>query len=590
MRSLAVATLVLSLGDSVLAEPASRAIRHSDIVFMYDSASMYEPYGCTVLGWAGWANAERVQTAHDKGVRQFTCSVGFLTEFKNVIDFDPDFLDAACRNFAGEPFVVPWLTDHIHMGRPAYWWCTNSPLYRRYLNTRLEQVMKVAPDGLHIDDYRGTSGSVTWLNGCFCKHCMAAFRSYLMEHAPGERLKALGIKDLTTFDYRQFLLDRGVKPEGYKKQRPKLPLAEAFHHFQVMANNAFVAEYRKRAEALRGKPLTLCVNSGLSNPHALVIAPQLSYFCCEVRHDASKRRTAKHPAYVYRLADGLDRPVASTAGGWDWAYVKEHNLPGLARTWIAMSYAFGHNLMAPHRQWCYTKKKGTHWYDGPTEQYAYMYRFVREHARLFDDYEAVAPVAVLYSNAARRQGRGNIEPICIALAEHNVPFTVVVAGDAWLDYRLDPKRLATFRTVIKPPVDLALDMRQQKALDTVAKQGRLITWPADKKPPEDLRKWITVEGSNDVWVLPRTAPGRKNAPTVVHVLNRSYDPSKDACVPQTKFRIRLANDLLGDRAFRKATLYAPKTAPVELALTPDPNAVVLTVPELGTWGVVELVP
>ncbi len=35
---------------------------------------------------------------------------------------------------------------------------------------------------------------------------------------------------------------------------------------------------------------------------------------------------------ILRLADGLDRPVTSTASGQDWAYVSEHSLPGLVRT------------------------------------------------------------------------------------------------------------------------------------------------------------------------------------------------------------------------------------------------------------------
>ncbi|MHC4177254.1 MAG: hypothetical protein ACYSWU_07095, partial [Planctomycetota bacterium] len=412
--------ILLVLGFAPAAESADtprRAIRRSDVVFMYDNPKMYEAYGCTVLGWSGRANAGHIRAAHSKGVRLFSTSVGFRTEFRRVIDFSPDFLDAACRNLAGEPFIVPWLWDHKYKDQPAWWWCTNSPLYRKYLDSRLVEVMKTEPDGLHIDDYTGTAGTVTWRSGCFCRYCLAGFREYLGKNVSKEKLAGVGITDPSTFDYRKFLLDRGVKPEEYNKRRSRLPLAAEFHDFHVKANNAFVAAYRKRAEQLRGKLLTLCVNSGLTRPETLVIAPHLSYFCCEVGHGASSRAVPKHPIYVYKLADGLDRPVTSTASGQDWAYVMEHNLPGLVRTWVALSYAFGQNLMAPHRQWCYDKRKGTFWYTGPAEEYAWPYRFVGRHARLLDRYEAVAPVAVVYDNAARRKGRGNIEPICTVLAE-----------------------------------------------------------------------------------------------------------------------------------------------------------------------------
>ena len=109
-----------------------RAIRHADVVFMYDNPAIYEAYGCTVLGWAGGASAGHIEEAHAKGVRLFSTSVGFLTEFSRVIDFCPDCLAAACRNYEGQTFVVPWLWDHKHKGQPAWWWCTNSPAYREY--------------------------------------------------------------------------------------------------------------------------------------------------------------------------------------------------------------------------------------------------------------------------------------------------------------------------------------------------------------------------------------------------------------------------------------------------------------------------
>ncbi len=594
-RAAALAFLLLVPGP--LPAQDRPTVRRSDVVFMYDNPKLYGDYGCTVLGWAGRGDAKRVEAAHAQGVRLFSASVGFRTEFAAMIDFTPDFLEARCRNLAGEPFIVPWLWDHKHKGQPAWWFCTNSPLYRRFLESRIERMMKAPLDGLHIDDYTGTAGAVTWLSACFCGDCMAGFRDYLAQRAARdemkEKLAALGIADLASFDYRRFLLGRGVKPEEYNRRRAGLPLAAQFHDFQVKAADAFVAAYRKRAEAIRGRPLALGVNSSLSDPTALVIAPQLSYFCCEVEHRAGQRALPWHPVYIYRLADGLGRPVASTAGGGDWADVSEHKLPGLVRTWIALSYACGHNFMAPHRQWCYTKEKGTHWYDGPTEEYAYLYQFVRENARLLDGYEAAAPVAVLYDNAARRKGLANIEPICAALAERNVPFTVLVAGDDWLDYRLDAERLARFRAVIVPedhdrsPIDAA----QKQLLEKVRAEGRLVVWPDDERLAKLVPAPVAVEGSDQVAVFPRTraaAGAEPAAPAVVHLLNRRYDGASDAMVPQEHFIVRLARDLFAGRTFTKAVLHAPKEPPQALEVTTEGPYLAVKIPRLVLWGIVEL--
>jgi hypothetical protein len=565
-------------------------LRRSDIVFMYDDLKMIEPYGCTVLGWAGSSDPKHVEAAHGKGIRLFSSSVGFLTEFGGVIDFTPDFLDAACRNFAGQPFVVPWLWDHKHKGQPAYWWCTNSPLYRKYLESRIEKMMKAPLDGLHIDDYRGASGAVTWLSACFCRHCTAGFRKHLAANVAKKRLDALGITDLSKFDYRRFLLDRGVKPEEYNAKRAALPLAAEFLDFHVKVNDAYVAEYRSRAEQLRGKPLALCVNSGITDPHGLVIAPQVTYFCCEVEHAAAGRKVPLHPIYAYKLADGVNRPVASTAGGWDWAYVNEHKLSGLVRTWIAFSYAFGHHFMAPHYQWCYTQQKGTHWYHGPTEEYAYLYQFVRKNARLLDDYRAVAPVAVVYDNAARRKGMGNIEPICAALAERNVPFAVVIAGDDWLPQRLGDEQLLHSLAVIVP-ADFSkspIEDAQKTSIDKVKAAGRLVVWPDDKSLARLVPPPILVEGEKDVMAAPRARADDPSAPAVVHLLNRRYNGQKDATIPLENFTLRLRRDLFGGRKFTKAVMHAPKSEPTALKVAADGEIATVRIPRLDLWGIVEL--
>jgi hypothetical protein len=266
--------------------------------------------------------------------------------------------------------------------------------------------------------------------------------------------------------------------------------------------------------------------------------------------------------------------------------VNEHNKPGLVRTWIALSYAYGHTLMAPHRQWCYNKEKGTHWYTGPTEEYAWVYQFVRSSAPLLDRYEAIAPVAVVYDNAARRQGKGNIEPICVDLAEKNVPFTVVVAGDDWLDYRLDADRLARFKAVIVTK-DLATDEPQRKLIEQVDSRGRLVVWPDREQLEKLVPAPVVVEGSDQVGVVARAIPGDA-APLVVHLLNRQYDGTSDSVVAQKDFAIRISDDLLGGRKVQKAVLHAPKQDPQTIDVTRCADAVTLTVPNLDLWAILAI--
>ncbi len=240
-----------------------------------------------------------------------------------------------------------------------------------------------------------------------------------------------------------------------------------------------------------------------------------------------------------------------------------------------------------HHQWCYTTEKGTHWYNGPAEQYAWLYQFVRRSARLLDGYEAVAPVAVVYDNAARRQGRGGIEPICTALAERNTPFTVVVAGDDWLDYRLDVRRLDGFRAVIVTK-DLSLDGGQRKLIENARAEDRLVVWPGQSRLDALVPPCVQVEGTDQVLVVVRMRPDDARAPLVIHLLNRGYDTEKDTTVPLTGFRLRLRQALFGKRKPTGARLHSPRSQPVPLEVQSDGDQTVKTIPAVDLWAIVEL--
>jgi len=604
---------------------ADRPVKRSDVVFMgARGKEIHGIYGATMVSWGGkpWGDNEkavaqfrtRVKEAQDMGMR-YCGGAAFRTAFRGMMDFDENWRDNRCLTIEGKPITVPWLWDQKHKktGEPAYWFCTNAPGYRKYLKWQVEMAMKANVDGLHIDDYNGTAGT-EWHGCCFCKHCMAAFAEYVKKNVPPERLKLAGVESVDGFDYKAFLNGKGVKTVKDFKTVLNSPehLGPDFVRFQYFAAAAFVDEVRKYGEKLAGHPLLLSVNSGCSSPQSLVIAPTLTYFCGEVHHGAHKSKWGPQhnwkltPVWTFKLADAVDRPQCCTGSGGDWAYAEEHRKPGLVRTWIAQDYAFGHCLMAPHRQWAYTKEKGSHHYQSKPEDHAHVYRFVKRHPELFDGYDGVGLIALLYSNAGARHGhhvRRAMQHACLWLAARSVPFEIVIAGDDWLDMTLTPETLAKYKAlVVCEPTKLEGD--QKKAVDDFAAAGKVILWD-DKKPGLDeaklrtlLPKQIAIEGAENVLAVPREIPGRPDAPAIVHLLNRNYDEPSDSMKKLTNFTVRLDKALFGGRTFSKATLYQPPATldkanpgasePVSLEVKPVDNGVEITVPELLLWGIVKL--
>lgn len=578
--------MMFGLMGIALSRPTLRA---SDVVFMYvpSEASLYDAYAGTVVGWAGRASSR--QSQHVEWFRQrvgeakrhnlrYCGSVDFLVDFAGFIDFRPDtFPEAVCRDLEGKPITVPWLWDHRHKGHPAYWFCTNNPDYRDYLRDQVERACLAPIDGLHIDDWRGTAGCSAWNGGCFCKACKEGFRQWLRQHLSPEQQRQLGISDLDAFDIQDFLRGKGITAEQWRRERWRLPFGDLFQQFQTEQMLRVVREVFEYAERLVGHPLLRSVNSSASSPEALVVAPLVDFFCGEMEHYASKGQVPLEPAFVFRLVEGLGKRQVATAAGHDWAWIAANEKPGLVRTWIAQSYAFGSLFMVPHHQWCYNAEKGTHWWEGKTEDFAFVYRFVRANARLLDDYKPLADLALIYTNANFEE----IRSASLELLKANVPFAILVAEPS-LGVSLTQRDLSSYRWLI----------RGKEPSPVEGKEGSkgISMWRGLGELPKELQRQVLVEGASNVRISLRYNPRDPKAPVVCHLLNQDYDVETDEVRP-TDVKVTLSEALLRKALHhqpREVVLHLPNKPPQRIPLERRNGAVQFAVPHLGFWAIVAI--
>jgi hypothetical protein len=562
-RSLARLAILAALAAAFDLTAAGPVLRESDVVFMYEgSRETYEAYGTTVLAWGGTPNPKSREAA--RGIRFFG-SVGMVTEFSAYHRRNRDrYEEGLCRDLEGKPVKVPWLVDHRSDSVPYWWCCTRQPLFRQFLRDRVVETVRAGADGLHVDDHLGTAGGL-WLGLCFCDRCVEGFGPYLAGSPAATHLPS------ATGDFREearrwLAAAPGRKVTGH-------PLWADWTVYQGRGAAAFMQELRELAVATAGRPIPVGANAGLLWPRHLADYQALDLFTAETDHHARERKFADLPLFAYRIAEGMGRPYAATASGADWAYVKEHQLPGLVRGWIALSYAAGQRLMAPHHQWCHTPEKGTHWYDGPADRFAPLYRFVRRHPDLFDGFATRADLAVVLPHAAFLRNPQPWFDLGHRLAAANLSYRLLVAGDALVDHPLPTAELAAARFVLAPDrTDLLPDdMRrlnentaQARMLDSVDAALAAVT-PAVR--PVD---------SDRVRVLVRTKTGQ----AVVHVLHWDYDASRDDVVPLRSVRLRCDPAALGVPGARTARWITPDNDPVEVPLRDG----IAELADVGLWG------
>jgi len=548
-----------------------RALKRSAVIFMYEAdRQTYLDYGATVLAWGGMPTPQSHTAA--AGISAFG-SVGMVTEFDQYYErFPQTYEQGLCRDIDGRPVKVPWLTDHQHKGIPYWWCCTSQPLFRQYLSERVTETVRAGADGVHIDDHMGTAGGL-WLGICFCGRCVDGFRDYLRTLST-EDLQRLGIERVDEFNYRdevkRWLSTGEARP---RRQITQHPLWPQWTIYQCRAAAKWMQELRELAARTAGRTVPFGANAGLLWPRHLSDYRTLDLFSAETDHHAAGRKPTDLPLVAYRMADAVQRPYAATASGGDWAFIKEKNLPGLVRGWIALSYAAGQCFMTPHRQWCYTPEKGTHWYDGPKKKFAPLYQFVRRYADLFDEYQAYTDVGIVLPYRAFVKDPQRWFDICSQLAARNISYQLLLGGDEIVDHPLSANALEACRVLLIPNrEDLLLADRQ--LVEQRAAKGACSATVLDALA--QVEPSVRIEAEGQVRALPRVKPGS----AVIHLLNYGYDPASDDVRPLRSVRVQVDLPALGVAGVKTCRWVIPDADPIDL---PVKNSTVI-VPTLNLWG------
>lgn len=564
---LLVAAFALWICSCLQATPQPLPVlQRSDVVFMYQaSREIYQDYGATVLAWGGTPRPASLEAAANL---KFFGSVGMVTEFSRYHERFPTNYEAGlCRDLQGQPYRVPWLTDHQHRGVPYWWCCTRQPVFRTYIRERVVETVKAGAHGVHIDDHLGTAGSLFVGGGCFCERCANEFKEDLRRDTPA------GVNP-QSFDYPEVL--RAWLAENRERKVEGHPLWPRWRAYQLRGAAKFMMELRELAARTAGRPMPMSANACLLwGPH-LADFHSLDFFSAEIDHHASGLKFSAAPVVAYRMAEAVQRPLASTASGGDWAFIKEKNLPGLVRGWIALGYAAGHSLMAPNRQWCYTKAKGTHWYEGPKDKFAPLYRFVREHPALFDGCETHADVAIAYAQRTYDRRSSLLVQACDRLTANHVAYSLALGGDDVVIHPLpkNPLGRASRLLVLEPGDFSPADRQVLESVDAARKLNSVEDILAQVEPA------VRPEPNAPVRLFPRAGPGR----AVVHVLNWDYDPAADDVRPLAEVNLRLQLEKLGVGNATTGTLHRPGSAPIQVTLA-DGKA---SLKDPGLWSVLEI--
>ncbi len=460
---------------------------------------------------------------------------------------------------------------------PHYTGCCNSPAFREIFFNAARQHVDIGVDMLHVDDSAMNASWVRHAGVCFCGDCRLGFREWLRARYTPEQLGKLGVADIEKFDYREHLKANGIPDAAtYRKGFKSLPLTPDFTAFQVESSRRFFKDFRAKLDAWSpAKYIPISVNEPLQRPVAdgSLCHTDLADFTCSEMYD---RTLGTHLAAA-KVGESLSLPqVASPIpkGVAD------------ARRTIAVMYALGQLHLVPWDLYMGSDATGIRpRYFGVREEYGDLYDLIRLRPELFDDYESFAEVGLVYN--ADTESAPALCRQMEALARLQTPFHVLPASTRDVRIPLREADLRVLRAVVLiSPIESFCDEDRatlQKALS--ARRLRLVS-PESLAPLRahefDL---FSLEGPEKVYAFPRVAKNKSSI--AIHLVNWN-ETQAGAREDTFNFVTLTLRHLRRWGPLRDAAYFEPGKDPVAIQPEPHEGFVRLTVPRLGTWGILVL--
>jgi hypothetical protein len=561
----------------------------------------YEDYGVTFVSWGRHPSREAHAAKTYCGIiadaarfgTHIGADIGFKTSFGDFIRHSPEetLHNARILDLRGQPILVEEMSDVRVEGKPAYWFSIHNPDYREYLKDLAQRALQCSPYGLLIDDVMGSTGPALWADGDYSVDSIHGFRRYLQSNFTPVQLSQNGIPDIETFDI-------GMLHRNYvSAHRNKRPLRKEFIDFHASSAADFASEIRDESLAKLARRIPIGANLSPAFRYADHLVSSLDYFSFECSMKAGEVRPGDGEALLaYKMAAAMKRPAVAMGTGRDHAYVEKNHLPGLVRYWIAEAYANGSYFMAPYRLWAYSPSRGSHNYRPRSSmELAPLMRFIKTQAHLFDSQVAVAKVALLLSYPSHVEGRTDFGATVKQLADMNIPFDIVIAGDNHLGLSLSEKCLDAYHSVLKP-AGAILSMEEQGILDKFRSAGGRVVEDANALDP--VLK-IEIRKASNVRATLRAGNERAKGKGVIHLLNSDYVMATDSYRPKKEFTVIVPRTLLTGCDIKQISLIRPPSWPgltgkphdqenVPLEFDVSDTSVSIFVPGLDIWGILEI--
>jgi hypothetical protein len=531
--------------------------------------------------------------------------------------------ECAQRTITGEPCHALWVEcpdrDHFNIMLDR-----NNPVWREYLKAIVRIQIDAGVQGVQFDETEVPLTSLQY-GGCFCRTCVTGFGEYLRALPQEELPESVRGEDLSSFDYRTWLLERGYDFVTDRHLTPLFPQYIRFQQGNIARYFEELATYARDYARSRGREVRISGNFFNLFEHYYPMAPHVDVITTEMRNTLWRQPEW----YRYAAAFGRGKDVVVVENPYGGVVPEMVRMLQRGRGYdrfrqsLFEAAALGVNMSAPYGSWMGSVVEDAFY--APHDLVVEIQSFLADHENVLGTDPTAAELAVVYgirSNALARaevelpaDNRVNVLPegdvlafdqVSRVLCEAMQPYDVLFFPEGELRADdLEPSDLARYRTIVLPSVD-ALTLRQAELLETyVDGGGRLVVLGAlGTNLGERMRPLLAREGVTgaepfafSLDLLPfgpqvRVVEGHTDAAlglhdlgdrVAVHLMRYDYDEAADRVPPLD----RLVLDVRLPRALRSVAALDPAAAlRADVAVDADVHRLTLT--NVGVYGVAVL--
>jgi hypothetical protein len=390
----------------------------------------------------------------------------------------PSLLEASIINIDGET-ITQFATGRLFQ-------CINNPVWREYLlqATKTSITLGEGTDGFVIDNWHGTYESlkVNYPNdGCYCQYCMQGFREYLRAKYNTEELRDLGIEDIDSFHYGDFI--RANYLTLYKESRWEVPLYWDFDDYMMETitdfYRQFIAEIKAHA-ITQEKEVDFTANTNQLGSIRLPIADDVDFLLPEYVYGYPPDSRS---IPTYKLGRSLGTPVCTfpqSNFSQTSDIMTRSDATTLWKIYTAEAYSARGFAFVPYGYdifWIDPPRK----FVGNIDDLAPYYEFIFKNKRYYEGRISTARMAVLYSYPSGRWMyewfENDFYGICNLLLDTHFQYDVLFSGDDdWMEDKLTLSALQRYEVVVLPDTKHLSDKQVNILLSYVRLGGSIIAF------------------------------------------------------------------------------------------------------------------